>query len=286
MIVTKLLPVISVTSLIVRGVDMRQERSLLRASLRLSVLTIHLTVGLMIVFSSRLRYGEKWFDTDTGKQIIQSWTHRACRILAIEVQTNGVLSPVRDTLYVANHISWIDIIGLSTVLPAKFIAKDTVKSWPVIGTLATMTGNLFIMRERRFSLNGVIDNIRQELNNKNAVLIFPEGTTTDGWNVSRFYTGLFSSVSNTEHVIQAIALDYQRHDRLDKLAPYIGEDNFVAHLFTIASLEKTCLQIKFGVPFISGNMSRHDIASTTYTDIINMLNEQRGNISIALRKVA
>lgn len=255
---------------------MGQRHSVIRALLRLSVLAIHILNGLMLVLINRLRLGDNWFDTRKGRQLIRKWARQACHILAVQIESNGVVSPVKGTLFVANHISWIDIIALYTELDIKFIAKDAVKSWPLIGRLATSTGNLFIERNRHFAMNAVINNIRSELDNNNSIMVFPEGTTTDGWNVKRFYTGLFSSVTNTDTVVQTIALYYKRDGGIDEHAPYIGEDNFITHLFRIASLEKTCLHINFGVPFLPGSMDRHELAALAYSSVVGMLTELRG----------
>lgn len=239
---------------------------------RLPVLFVHILYGLLLVISSRLRLGGTWYDTEQGRAAIKQWATRACRILAIRIEVNGVISPVPGSLFVANHISWIDVLALYCILDTKFISKRAVKSWPLIGTLANSTGNIFIDRKRNFSLNAVISGLRAELESKHSITVFPEGTTTDGRAVNRFHSGLFNAVTNSDYVVQGIAICYTRNAERDELAPYVGDDNFILHLFRIASLSKTCLQIDFAIPFLPDSMSRHEIAAQAYSSIVDILN--------------
>lgn len=207
---------------------------------------------------------------------------RACRILSINVEVHGMPSPIQDTLFVANHISWIDIIALASFLDARFIAKDDVKSWPLIGWMASLSGNLFIERNRPTCMKSLIENVCGVLKKYNAIVLFPEGTTTDGMSVNRFYPGLFSSVAYSEHVVQPIALYYQRNGAIDEFSPYIGEDNFISHLFQICSFKSTEVKINLGISFLPISMDRHEIASQAYSDIVGMLNRQRGITPVKL----
>lgn len=250
---------------------MQKESSVFRACARLTVLMIHILYALLLIVKYRAHHGREWFDTEPGKLIIRWWTQRACRILAVRLHVKGTASIVQDTLFVANHISWLDIIALSAVMNTKFISKDTVRYWPVIGWLAAAIGTLFIHRGKSFAVNRMIEDVRLELDNNHSILVFPEGTTTDGRQVARFHAGLFKSVSGSSHFVQAIALRYRRQGGVDKFAPYIGNDNFAGHLFRIASLRETCLEVAFSQPFQTANMSRYDIAMAAHDVIVDML---------------
>lgn len=266
---------------------MQTETSVFRACVRLMFLIMHLLLVFFVAFVCRIRYGKDWFNTERGRYLIKWWMRQTCRILAIRLQVKGVSSTVQNTLFVANHISWIDIIALASLLDTKFISKRTVKSWPVIGWLATIIGTLYISRGNKFAVNRVIDQIRAELDNNNAVLLFPEGTTTDGRQIARFHASLFKVVSGGEdHMVQAIALRYQRQGRLDNYAPYIVNDNFVAHLFRLAALTETCLEVVFTSPFQAVAMSRHEIAETAHNHIAGILMDRQEAMSIPQRIVA
>lgn len=253
---------------------MRGGRSILRACARLAVLALHIQYGLLLIVLYRYRYGGAWYDSDQGHTVIRWWAKRACRILSLHVRMKGAASIVRGTLFVSNHVSWMDIIALSSLIEAKFLSKETVKYWPVIGALASASGTLFIRRGKYFAVNGVIETIREKLDNNYSILIFPEGTTTDGRRVGRFHAAMFKSVSDSGHFVQAVALRYRRHGKPDELAPYIGNDNFLGHLFKVASLGETRLEVAFTMPFQALNLSRNAIADMTHAAIADILREQ------------
>ena len=262
------------------------QRSWLRAVVRLTTLSAHILLGVGLVAALRLSLGQRWFNSRQGKAIVQWWARTVCRILVIRVRQRGAASIVKNTLYVANHISWIDIIAIGSVVQTKFISKHTVRHWPVIGTLVAASGTVFIDRGKHFALNRAIATVRAELDQQHAMLIFPEGTTTDGWNMARFYPGLFSVLKDSRHVIQPLALRYVRDGKLDMLAPYIGEDNFVAHLFRIAAVTETCLELQFGSVIAAGNRGRHELAAVTHAEIMTMLMTGRDVAAIPQRRVA
>ena len=252
---------------------MQHKGSIIRASLRLTVLLMHMLRGLWLVVVYRRRFGRDWYDGKRGKLLIQSWSQRACQILAINMTVTGKISSRHNTLFVANHISWLDIIALSSVLMTKFVSKDTVRRWPVVGQLAVTTGTLFIERGKSFPVKKVIKKIRQKLDGHHSVVIFPEGTTTDGLQLGHFHQALFKSVSDSRHFVQAVALRYTRDGCHDQSAPYIGDDNFIGHLFRMASLKQTCLEMTFTEPFVVADMGRDDITRTVRSQLMESLRD-------------
>lgn len=254
--------------------------------LRLIFLLVHILYGVCVVFVYRLRAGKDWYHQESGRFIIQRWMRQACRILAIRLQVNGRVCGPTASLFVANHVSWIDTIALASLLDTKLLSKGSVKYWPVIGWLVENTGNLFITRGKNFALSQVIEQVQSRLDSGVSVLFFPEGTTTDGRQVCRFHAGLFKSITGTRHTVQAIALRYQRQGALDRLAPYIGKDNFVVHLFRIAALRETQLEVAFTEAFPVFAMSRHDIADKARKQITEVLpSAPQGNMVIPRRMV-
>ncbi|MDH5179574.1 MAG: 1-acyl-sn-glycerol-3-phosphate acyltransferase [Gammaproteobacteria bacterium] len=246
----------------------------IRTIVRLSHLVIHIGAGLLQVAYARFTYGPQWYETGWGIAAERRWMQRACRILAVRIKTCGMVSAVRGTLFVANHISWLDIITLASVIETRFLAKDNVRSWPLIGALTASVGSLFIVRGRYFVIKKVAAEIKHTLNRGRSVLIFPEGTTTDGRTIGRFHSGLFKAVSEDDHFVQPIALSYFRAGRPDPHAPYIGSDTFLAHLFRIASQEVTDVTISFTPPIYTAPLMRNAIADLAQAQIRNARGEQ------------
>lgn len=158
-----------------------------------------------------------------GMRTIRHWHGQVCRSLAVEVKTQGEAQA--GVLYICNHISWLDIPVLGSQLPGvRFLAKSEVRAWPMIGWLAARAGSLFI--ERGNSQNSV-QHISHALRQGHSVLIFPEGTTTDGLSLRRFHPRLLQAAHEAEAAIQPIALRYlDAYNSVNPRVAYINDDSF------------------------------------------------------------
>jgi 1-acyl-sn-glycerol-3-phosphate acyltransferase len=94
-------------------------------------------------------------------------------------------------LVVANHISWLDIFLVHAVLPATFIAKSEIRSWPLAGLLVAASGTIFVERGNRHAVRSLIKEAMARLDSGERVIFFPEGTTSRGEEVLKFHTSLF-----------------------------------------------------------------------------------------------
>ena len=129
-------------------------------------------------------------------QRLPRWWHRVmCRIIGLKVRVNGSLSQERPLLLVANHVSWKDIMVLGSVADVVFIAKSEVRSWPVLGWLARLQRSIFVEREVRRKTGAQISNVAKRLISGEVVVLFAEGTTSDGNRVMPFNSSLFGAAS-------------------------------------------------------------------------------------------
>ena len=129
----------------------------------------------------------------------------------------GVPVTSRPTLYISNHISYIDIFVLGSVLPGTFIAKSEVAGWPLFGFLAKLQGTLFIERNSR-KVGGQIQQTQQHLLNVCNLILFPEGTSDIGTLVAPFKSSFFQ-VAEDEHItIQPVTVAYThfKGERMDR----------------------------------------------------------------------
>ncbi|MEM9027924.1 MAG: lysophospholipid acyltransferase family protein [Pseudomonadota bacterium] len=123
------------------------------------------------------------------------WYHRrVCRLLGLRLNIDGAVLPDRPVLLIANHVSWLDIPVLSAVAPLSFVAKQEVGGWPVVGTLARLQRTVFVDRERRRTVGRTAGIISQRLAHGDNILLFAEGTSSDGNRVLPFKTSLFGAV--------------------------------------------------------------------------------------------
>ena len=141
-------------------------------------------LGAMFMFLLRCVFCPKNSRRAARALWLQRTTRRVGRIFQLEIQSAGAI-PARGLL-VCNHVSYVDILVLVSLAPAVFVAKREVKSWPVMGLLAQLSGTVFIDRQRRTHVGEVNDEIQSALDDGALVVVFPEGTSSDGRTVLPF----------------------------------------------------------------------------------------------------
>lgn len=119
------------------------------------------------------------------------WHNTICSVFGLKVVVEGTPLHKRQTLFVCNHVSYLDIPIIASVLRASFVAKKEVAGWPVFGTLARLQQTAFISRSRNDAQKekNALSNM---LDSGKSVILFPEGTSTDGRDVAPFKSSLFS----------------------------------------------------------------------------------------------
>jgi 1-acyl-sn-glycerol-3-phosphate acyltransferase len=134
-------------------------------------------------------------------------------------------------LFVANHVSWLDVFVMNAAAPARFIAKSEVGAWPLFGWLSRRTGTLFVRRDTRRDAMRVNRLIAAMLQEGEWVALFPEGTSTDGTRHVHFHSSLLQGAIDAGAAIHTMAIRY--HDangnRLDDAA-FIGDMTFLQSL--------------------------------------------------------
>ncbi|WP_066799957.1 lysophospholipid acyltransferase family protein [Sphingomonas soli] len=131
------------------------------------------------------------------------------RIVGARVEKIGV--PLRrDVFYVANHLSWIDILALGGASGTAFIAKAELAKAPLVGWLANLNRTVYVKRENRLGVAEQINDLRLALEDNWAVTIFPEGTTTDGQSLLPFKTPMLRVLEPPPPgvMVQPVFLDY------------------------------------------------------------------------------
>lgn len=141
---------------------------------------------------------------------LHRWSRFACLVLGVRVTTRRAMPS--SGLLVSNHLSYIDIIGLSSIRPCVFVAKRDVATWPLFGWLARAAGTIFVDRERRFSSPKAVDVIEDAIAGGSVVVIFPEATSSDGSTVLPFKSALLESGVQLRCPVTAASLDYSLDD--------------------------------------------------------------------------
>ncbi|WP_336970902.1 lysophospholipid acyltransferase family protein [Sphingobium aromaticiconvertens] len=133
----------------------------------------------------------------------------AARAVGARVSITG--SPLAaDVFFIANHVSWIDILAMGGTTGTAFIAKDDIAAWPMVGWLAALNNTVFITRERRGSLNDQLLIIREAMAGHQPLALFPEGTTGDGRTLLPFKPSLLAVMLPPPRavLVQPVHIDY------------------------------------------------------------------------------
>lgn len=205
----------------------------LRAVLRCMLALWHVLHGLWTIRRSfhALNVGQR-------QQRVQAWSERMLAIMGVELRLLGETPASGPVLVVANHLSWLDILVMNAVRPARFVSKSDVRHWPLLGSLITGAGTLYIERDNRRDAMRVVHHMVEALRDGDVVAVFPEGTTGDGRELLPFHANVLQAAIAAPAPIQPVALAYvdavtgARSD-----APvYVGDTTLFASLWrTFAS---------------------------------------------------
>lgn len=184
--------------------------------------------------------------------------HRlVCLILGIRVRVHGKRSDVTPTLYVCNHVSYLDIVVLGGLIPGSFVAKAEVATWPFFSTLAKAQRTIFIER-RTGKTSKSRDEMMDRLNTGDNLMLFPEGTSSDGTRVLPFRSALFGVAQlrrdDKPIMVQSVAIAYTRLDGIPlgrywrPLFAWFGDLDLVPHLWQMVCLGETEAVVTFFPP--------------------------------------
>jgi len=235
---------------------------------RLARLCVHLIRGLLI---AGLRYPRLSPEQRSVEK--RRWSQTLLSILAVSVrEKSGTPELPRCCMLVLNHISWLDIFVIDAILPATFVAKSEIRSWPVAGWLCTLVGTLYIERGTRAGARAAREAIARELGEGTLVAICPEGTTTFGDTLERFHAALFQPAIDAAATIQPVALRYlDALGRRSDAAAYVGETSFLGALWGTLSARRIVVEVTYAPQFSAAGGERRAIAEAAENAIAGAL---------------
>lgn len=188
-------------------------------------------------------------------------------ILGVRVRAVGA-QPLRDgpVLVVANHVSWLDVYLLNAVLGGtRHVAKSEVARWPVAGAIARGFGTFFHARGSFRDAARVKDAVAAALRAGDRVVVFPEGTTSEGDDVGRFHAAFFQAAVDARVPVQAAAVRYPGPGgRPDPAAAFVGDMTFVASLARVLRRRKLEARLTFGPVLLPGHLARRELAAVSH----------------------
>lgn len=244
----------------------------LRYTRRLLRLLGHLAYGVYVNLTSE-RYPTKNGESLPDPQLASDWLRQLLEILNIRVTVSGPI-PHKRSLLVANHVSWLDIPVIASITHSAFLSKYSIRKWPVIGWLAASAGTVFIRRGQG-EAQQVATAIGQRLDGDRQLAIFPEGTTTDGTEVKRFFPRLFATAIETGTNVIPVTLYYTADGKQDTLAPYTHNQNFITNIFGLLGRESSDVHVVLGTPVSPEGKNRKTLSEETRQAIVANLERMK-----------
>jgi 1-acyl-sn-glycerol-3-phosphate acyltransferase len=174
--------------------------------------------------------------------------------------------PPTHGLVVANHLSYLDIVILSAAMPCFFVSKVEVDGWPFFGEAARSGGTIFLDRASRSSASRAAEQISQRLQLSIPVLLFPEGTSTDGRRLLRFHARLIDPATSAGAPITAAAIRYVIQDGTEERdLCWFGDEQFLTHLWKVLGKTGFSAEVRFGEPRVYAD--RRAAAAATHAEI-------------------
>jgi 1-acyl-sn-glycerol-3-phosphate acyltransferase len=200
---------------------------------------------------------------------IQKCARRFLKCLDIVYTIEG--EPVAHGLVVSNHLSYLDIVVISAAMPCFFVAKIEIGGWPFFGRAARSGGTIFVDRGSRESAISVAEQMKERLRLPLAVpvLLFPEGTSTDGSDVIRFHSRLIDPATSLRVPITTAAIRYKIHDGTpERELCWYGDETFVDHLWKVLGVGGFEAEVRFGTTRVYTD--RREAADGTHDEIVAM----------------
>jgi 1-acyl-sn-glycerol-3-phosphate acyltransferase len=199
---------------------------------------------------------------------LHRWSRFACRGVGIHMTTRGSMPP--SGLLVCNHLTYLDVIVLSSIGPCVFVAKRDITAWPLFGWLARAAGTIFVDREHRLSSPAVIDLVRDAITGGLVVVLFPEGTSSNGLTVLPFKSALLESAVQLRCPVAAAAIEYavDQGSVADEVC-YWGDMTFGPHLMNLLFKREIRSNCSFAPPKIRFG-DRKEIARELHDEVVSI----------------
>jgi 1-acyl-sn-glycerol-3-phosphate acyltransferase len=249
------------------------------APLRIVLLLAHVLDGIAItglIFP--------WLSQPRRNRIVRAWSRLLLALCGARLRVTGVpldarlardgtLPGLSGRLLLANHVSWIDVFAILATLPARFVAKAEIGRWPLLGWLVTLVGTLYIERGRRHAVAAINHRVRDRLRAGESVVVFAEGTTTDGFSLLPFHSNLIAPALEVGCDIWPVALRYREAGEPTRAAAFVGAMALPTSLWNILVARDLEIEVALLTPIGTnpGGQTRHHLAAMARTAIARHL---------------
>lgn len=193
--------------------------------------------------------------------LFRLWAKGFVEISKIEIKIIGN-PPKQPFFLVSNHLSYVDIPVLRAVAEGIFIAKSDIRNWFLVGKMIADFGNIFVNRNNRRDIPRAGNDILQALNRNEGIIVFPEGTSTNGEKVLPFKSSFLEFAANHDFPVHYVSITYQTpfdEPSAGESVCWWDETSFIPHLWRFFQLRKVSAIINFGEKPIQ-NANRKELA--------------------------
>jgi 1-acyl-sn-glycerol-3-phosphate acyltransferase len=199
---------------------------------------------------------------------LHHWSRAVLRALDVRVEMRGRIP--EDGLLVSNHLSYLDILVYSAAVPCSFVSKSEVAHWPIIGLFARFSGTIFVRRNQRGNSARANQRIAAYLAEGVPVVLFPEGTTTDGQHVLRFHSSMLQPAVDATQTVTPCAIGYELPDG-DPATEicWWGKMTLTPHVWNLFGKREIRAEVMFGEP-IRGVGNRKALSNAARQRVVAM----------------
>ena len=251
---------------------MTQKRNPLLLAWRMSRVGWHLLSGCTQI---AVYFGNS--SAEQKQRRIQNWSAQLLNVCGMQVHVVGDIQAIpKDTgrFWVSNHVSWLDIFAINAVQPMRFVGKDDIQTWPVIGWLVARSDTIFISRNNRNAALAANDIIAKALREGANIAIFPEGTSTDGHQLKPFKHSLFQAPISAQVPIQTLCVRYPLpNGELNPAPAYHGDISLWQTLVSLLQQPQSQVEVHLLSAIQSEDMARQQLSALAQAQIAQCLNQ-------------
>jgi 1-acyl-sn-glycerol-3-phosphate acyltransferase len=239
----------------------------LRAGFRfLSALTLFLLAYLHFIFLIKLRGRASSLEVRT--KWLQFWAKNLVEILRVDVKWEG--TPPSRGLMVSNHLGYVDVLVYGAICPLIFLSKSEVSKWPIAGPLTRCAGTLYIRRQNKTDVKRLGADMEPVVNAGMVVVLFLEGTSSDGSQVLPFRSSLLAPVEEHGWPVTPAWIHYTLPDgaKAEHVA-YWGDATFLTHFLNLITQKRVQAHAHFGTP-VTVKSSRKELAQELHAQVCRL----------------
>lgn len=236
-------------------------------------LLVHLPIMLLVialpVHRIVLSSGER-----LDHRLMRAWQAGLMRVFGFRLKRTGTPLP-NPAMFVANHVSWVDIVAMHSQRMLGFVAKKEISRWPLVGWLATRGGTIYHQRGSQDSLGDVQDVMMARLRAGHSVGVFPEGRTRDGSDIGPFHARIFLPAVEAGVAVQPVALRYGEGGQAQTLVAFAPGENFVSNFFRLLGEPARLAEVVFLEPLQpTASSGRRQLAEQARAQVVAAMQQK------------